>query len=439
MQRVKLTAERIRKFECPPDKQQAFLWDTESRLAVRATAGAKSYIYQGKLKGQTIRWTIGDVSDWLLESRDPTNPGAREEARRLQTLIDKGIDPRELRREQEAARADRKAAEAAARVETEERKKYTLQALCEAYVGTLEAAGKSGASDARSLFKCHVYTVPEIAGKPASEVEDEEIAEIISRVFEAGKERAAGKLRSYLRRAYQIAITSRLDPKQPSSLKAFRLRVNPVAAIPTIPGKARTRTLSEKELKAYVEALGDDIIDTALRVALLAGGQRMKQLLRAGPADWNGEHLRLFDPKGRRLTPREHLIPLGPKAAAMVSDLAEKAQGRGSQYLFSSFGRVPLSAFTVSKRVNEIRTAMKCEPFDLRDIRRTCETMLVGKAGISRDVRAQLLSHGISGVQAVHYDRHDYIAEKAAALKKWEKKLDEIVSGKKPGKVVALR
>jgi hypothetical protein len=32
--------------------------------------------------------------------------------------------------------------------------------------------------------------------------------------------------------------------------------------------------------------------------------------------------------------------------------------------------------------------------------------------GVSRDIRAQLLSHGISGVQAQHYDRHDYLKEK---------------------------
>ena len=82
---------------------------------------------------------------------------------------------------------------------------------------------------------------------------------------------------------------------------------------------------------------------------------------------------------------------------------------------------------------------MKCEPFDLRDIRRTCETMLAG-LGISRDVRAQLLSHGISGVQAAHYDRHAYTDEKRAALVAWERKLDEIEKGTKaPANVRELR
>ena len=58
---------------------------------------------------------------------------------------------------------------------------------------------------------------------------------------------------------------------------------------------------------------------------------------------------------------------------------------------------------------------------------------------ISRDTRAQLLSHGISGVQAAHYDRHEYIDEKRAALVAWEARLDEITTGKKAGNVVRLR
>ena len=86
-------------------------------------------------------------------------------------------------------------------------------------------------------------------------------------------------------------------------------------------------------------------------------------------------------------------------------------------------------------RVSEIAAAMGGEPFDLRDIRRTVETMLAGM-GVSRDIRAQLLSHGISGVQAQHYDRHDYLKEKHAALLKWERHLNRIATGEEENKVI---
>lgn len=55
----------------------------------------------------------------------------------------------------------------------------------------------------------------------------------------------------------------------------------------------------------------------------------------------------------------------------------------------------------------------------LRDIRRTVETQLAS-IGVTKDIRAQLLSHGLSGVQAAHYDRYEYMNEKHAALVTWE-------------------
>ena len=97
MQRERLTPDRIRRFACPEGTAQAFLWDTEApRLAVRATAGAKAYVFESKLNRRTIRATIGDVRAWCLDD-------ARTEARRLQTLVDQGIDPREQKAERIAA------------------------------------------------------------------------------------------------------------------------------------------------------------------------------------------------------------------------------------------------------------------------------------------------------------------------------------------------
>jgi len=101
MARIKLTAGRVREFKCIEGAAQSFLWDSEvPGLAVRATAnGAKAYIFQGRLAGKSIRVTIGDVRHWDIEGQH----GAREESRRLQILIDQGIDPRHDKRERIAA------------------------------------------------------------------------------------------------------------------------------------------------------------------------------------------------------------------------------------------------------------------------------------------------------------------------------------------------
>ena len=55
--------------------------------------------------------------------------------------------------------------------------------------------------------------------------------------------------------------------------------------------------------------------------------------------------------------------------------------------------------------------------------------------GVGKDVRAHLLSHGLTGVQVQHYDRHDYLAEKRRALELWEKHLERLRNG---GKVIPL-
>ena len=187
---------------------------------------------------------------------------------------------------------------------------------------------------------------------------------------------------------------------------------------------AGNRTLSADELKAYLSQLGDDLADTALRLALLAGGQRMAQLLRAKVSDFDAEAqtLRLLDPKGKRVTPREHVLPLGPAAAALVAGLVERANNKNTPWLFAASGNRLMAIETPGKRAKKICSATGGEAFNLRDIRRTCETLLAGM-GISRDVRAQLLSHGLSGVQATHYDRHSYTDEKRAALAAWESRL----------------
>lgn len=78
------------------------------------------------------------------------------------------------------------------------------------------------------------------------------------------------------------------------------------------------------------------------------------------------------------------------------------------------------------------------ESFNQRDIRRTCETMQAA-LGLSRDTRAQLLSHGLSGVQQHHYDRHSYSDEKRAALIAWERHLEAIqTSGTLESNVVPI-
>jgi integrase len=436
MQRERLTLPGIAAFTCPPEKQQAFFWDIIApRLAVRVTATSKSFVFEGKLNRQTIRRTIGDVKNWNIQE-------ARAEARRLQTLLDQGTDPREQDREQAEAKARAKAAKEADKQDAENRKRYTLRALCKAYSQLLAAKGKTqSAMQTRSIFKCHVFeSHPTIAETPAREITAHQIAAMVRQVAEQGKDRAAGILRSYLSAAFNAARRAPFDAKLPSALISYGVSTNPVEPVSTIAVRRGDRTLNVNELKSYLNALTDDLCDSALKLALFSGGQRMAQLLRAKVSDYDAQTqtLRLWDSKGKRTTPREHLLPLAPKAGAIVTNLIARAETLKTPLLFSSSGKTQLVETTPGKRAATICKAMQCQAFDLRDIRRTCETMLAGM-GISKDTRAQLLSHGLSGVQAAHYDRHGYIDEKRAALAAWEQRLDDIATGKQTGNVVQIK
>jgi len=106
--RVRLTAGRVDAFTCPPGKAQAFLWDIGApALALRVTpTGRKTYVFESRLNGATLRINIGTVTDWPIEK-------ARAKAQRLKTMVDDGIDPREVERDRQAAVIERKAAAAA--------------------------------------------------------------------------------------------------------------------------------------------------------------------------------------------------------------------------------------------------------------------------------------------------------------------------------------
>lgn len=126
MAKVNLTSGRITAFECPKGKSQSFLWDAEVRgLAVRATpkSARKVYIFESSIKGRSLRITIGEIKTWTI-------PAARAEARRLQTIIDTGIDPRQQKKEAQAA----KLAEGTARKLKAQREVVTVGSAWSEYV-----------------------------------------------------------------------------------------------------------------------------------------------------------------------------------------------------------------------------------------------------------------------------------------------------------------
>ncbi len=103
MAKLAFTEGTVSALACDPGKGQTIHWCTKAPgLGLRVTAaGAKAYIFQGRLHGASLRVTIGSPNAWPLKK-------AQTEARRLQTLIDQGIDPRAVEAQKAAeAHAER--------------------------------------------------------------------------------------------------------------------------------------------------------------------------------------------------------------------------------------------------------------------------------------------------------------------------------------------
>ena len=128
LNRVNLTAGRVDAFTCPPDKAQAFLWDTDTpTLALRATpTGRKTYVFEARLNGSTVRINIGTQADWPIKL-------ARTKAQGLKMLVDAGTDPREVERDRQAAAVEKKAA-AIAQVESAKIAALTVGAVWQTYI-----------------------------------------------------------------------------------------------------------------------------------------------------------------------------------------------------------------------------------------------------------------------------------------------------------------
>ncbi len=122
MKSVALTVKRVREAYCDSGKTQTIYWDAVAGFGLRVTSnGTKAYVLETRLHGKTVRITIGSPEIWPLETQWRSDPvteqrvehqrGARDEARRLKSEMDRGIDPREQKKLGKARHTERLALE----------------------------------------------------------------------------------------------------------------------------------------------------------------------------------------------------------------------------------------------------------------------------------------------------------------------------------------
>ena len=128
----------------------------------------------------------------------------------------------------------------------------------------------------------------------------------------------------------------------------------------------------------------------------------------------------------------DHVVPLNNLSWTVIEDM--KGTTGNYDYLFSAKNidkfvkDKHLVSTTISKVIREYCSGNEdVKKFVTRDIRRTVKTMM-GKAGISKEVRDKIQNHALMDVSSKHYDHYDYLKEKLNGLEVWNNYLELIVS-----------
>ncbi|MBS3995706.1 MAG: integrase [Hydrogenophaga sp.] len=389
-----------------------------SLQARKLATGMVQLYWRYSYAGKTSREPIGVYDPSAPPKKlQPTARGysivaALEKCRALADVHVRRADTGGLRE----AKAETRKAFLAQKAEETAKSSRTLQKLLDTYVDHLKVQGRSSHADAHRIFQLHVAEAwPALAEAPAVDLTPDQVLDMLRRLIESGKGRTANKLRSYLRAAYQCAQDVRTLASIPVAFKTFGVAFNPAAQTRRSPqfDRADKRPLTLPELQTYWQLIaqrpGAEAI--ALRLHLLTGGQRIEQIIRLKWANVAVDALTLFDGKGRPTQgPRPHQIPLLPLVVADLNRLK-----REGEFVFTTTqGEKPISARTLTGWAHDI-VGTSIEGFQLKRIRSGVETLLA-REGLNRDIRGHLQSHGVTGVQARHYDGHDYMTEKRNAL-----------------------
>lgn len=393
----------------PDPHRDIYVWDTRLKgFGLRTTPrGSQSFVFQYRVDGGPARRkTIGPVgSPW-------TPATARKEAERLLVQVYQGIDPVEAKRE-----AKRKKEALNFRTYSE---RFVELYLKQNWKGTWRSADCT----LKNVF------VPRWGDRPVNEITRADIVKVMDQYSDRPARRK--EIHSLLRKLFNWA-TDRQD-----------IEFSPLAGMKApkaVP--SRRRVLSDDEIVALWKATENAGWPWGPYVRMLILTMQRRQ--EVAEMDWSEidlESRRWTLPAERAKNDEEHVIPLTSLALKELQLLGPKRKG----LVFTTTGTTPVSGFYKARSAlhEDMITFLKAKQNEaggdpdevvvpnwrLHDIRRTGATHLQS-LGVPVEVTESVLNHisgtraGVAGI----YNRYKYDAEKRAALKAWDAKLQALLSG----------
>jgi integrase len=223
------------------------------------------------------------------------------------------------------------------------------------------------------------------------------------------------------------------------------IEVSPMAALDPIGSQSKkNRYLTEEEIKTFLDALpsADMAPNTASALEIiLRTGQRPSEVCGTHKDEIKDNWWTI--PCARSKNGMENRVYLTPKVLALFGEPNKHG------YFFPSLRdpKKPVSHTVLSKALRRSLTgkekrqesdaSIPVEKFTPHDLRRTCATCMA-ELGFTDEIIGAVLNHKKATVTGI-YNQYRYDKEKQAALEAWNRKLSQIVTGKKPEKVVNIR
>lgn len=415
MSKVNFTSERVATFKCAPGKLQTIFWDAKTPgLGLRVTAaGAKSYVFETRLNGKTLRITIGDVRTWTVGK-------AQTEGTRLKTLTDQDIDPRMVRSEQLAAQE-------AVRVATEAtaiRESVTLGDVWPAYVADRIASRENGWS--ADHIKAHREMIQAGGEKrsrspkltkpgPLAALAGVRLVDLDGELIENWAKVEAKARPSRARHAWRLlkaCLNWCAEHKTYGAIVPTNAAKNKRARESLGKEKTRDDVLEREQLAAWFQAvrqIANPVIAAYLQVLLLTGARREElAALKWTDVDFRWSSMKLSDK-----IEDFRMVPLTPFVAQLLAALP-----RRNEYVFSSptskagYIAEPRHAHNVAVAIAGLRH------LTLHGLRRSFATLsewVETPAGIA----AQIQGHAPQGVR-----EQKYIRRPLDLLRLWHVKIE---------------
>jgi len=270
---------------------------------------------------------------------------------------------------------------------------------------------------------------PNIGKLAVEDVKPGHIDAMLQNIVKRGARTVANDVLRWTRRIFDYAVKRHMVVYNPAS--AFDLS--------DAGGKedARTRALSRDELVKLFEAMrlapGFSVENALSFKLLLLLAVRKSELTGARAEEFDLDNAVWKLPAERTKTGAAIDIPLPAQAVDTLRELIRLSGG--SDYLLPARKRqermLPhIHENTLNVALSKVRPLMPgVETFTIHDFRRTARTHLAA-LGVDPHIAERCLNHKLKGVEGI-YNRHDYFAERGAALAKWARFVETCETGER--------